>query len=66
MTYKKLALINLAIVAFIIGAYFGVRYIIKIRNTAIFAGQQTEVISKFLTTTFPEQVKAFDEANKPK
>ncbi len=55
----------LVILASLSAGYFLTTYIIKIRTTAAMAWNQTQVISKFLVDTFPEQVQAF-ESNMPK
>lgn len=60
----KIALCTLAVTALGFGIFFGIRYVIKIKNTAVIATQQFQMVSKFLTQNFPDQVKAFDEANK--
>lgn len=47
------------------GIFFGVRWLIRVRNTAVAALQLQQVTVKFLTSTFPKEVEAFEAANTP-
>ncbi len=60
----KIVLQVLIVLTLVTGAYLGIRYIIKIKNTAVVALNRVNVLTTFITTSFPDQVKAFEEAQK--
>jgi len=69
-TFIKIVVLVLITIIAAVGIFFCVRSIIK-RNKQIqeitaatqFAVNQSVYISKFLTQYYPDQVKAFDQAN---
>ena len=58
---KKVVISGVVLVALLVGVFFYVQYQRKVYRTLLVQSVQLAVLNQFLVSTFPDQVKSFND-----